>query len=610
MKQPRWLWFVILFVLSSVIQYFFSVNVYVLLFIVCTSSFVLSECFAQFKYTLSKRENKELQEEIRTTATDAHLKNKQLLTVVSSIPYPMLLIDQFGNVVMHNTIKEICVSDKNGVIIFCNKSFEENYGISKSEMIGKNVEYLENHGYATKSPIPLVIQSKNQVTVEQETHTGKNLLITATPVFSNNGEIEYVVENVRDITELNKIKTKLQTTEKEMNKYKSEVETFYRTTLKYEDNIISDGPVMQSIMQTADQVSKANVNIMLLGESGTGKSSLAKFIHQHSHRANGPFITINCAAISPQLLESELFGYTSGAFTGASSKGKVGLVELANGGTLFLDEIGDIPLPLQAKFLQLIQEKTFLPVGGIKQKKVDIRIISATNADILAKVKERTFREDLYYRLNVIEIKLPPLRDRGDNLLNLIRYYFKKYSIQFDMKDKVLSDDAIKFIASYKFPGNIRELQNIMQNIVLTSKGDYVDVNSLPEKIIYTIKNNNSNKYDNLSVYNNSFISDFDSCNDNSIKNKTDKFSIDNNIDSKIVEDSQEKNTISFSKVNDINFCIDEDNLQDFNNLICNFENKIISEYYNKYKSSYKIAEILGISQSKASRLIRKHIKK
>lgn len=331
---------------------------------------------------------------------------------------------------------EICVSDKNGVIIFCNKSFEENYGISKSEMIGKNVEYLENHGYATKSPIPLVIQSKNQVTVEQETHTGKNLLITATPVFSNNGEIEYVVENVRDITELNKIKTKLQTTEKEMNKYKSEVETFYRTTLKYEDNIISDGPVMQSIMQTADQVSKANVNIMLLGESGTGKSSLAKFIHQHSHRANGPFITINCAAISPQLLESELFGYTSGAFTGASSKGKVGLVELANGGTLFLDEIGDIPLPLQAKFLQLIQEKTFLPVGGIKQKKVDIRIISATNADILAKVKERTFREDLYYRLNVIEIKLPPLRDRGDNLLNLIRYYFKKYSIQFDMKDR------------------------------------------------------------------------------------------------------------------------------------------------------------------------------
>lgn len=505
---------------------------------------------------------------------------------------------------------EICVSDKNGVIIFCNKSFEENYGISKSEMIGKNVEYLENHGYATKSPIPIVIQNKNQVTVEQETHTGKNLLITATPVFSNNGEIEYVVENVRDITELNRIKTKLQTTEKEMNKYKSEVETFYRTTLKYEDNIISDGPVMQSIMQTADQVAKANVNIMLLGESGTGKSSLAKFIHQHSHRANGPFITINCAAISPQLLESELFGYTSGAFTGASSKGKVGLVELANGGTLFLDEIGDIPLPLQAKFLQLIQEKTFLPVGGVKQKKVDIRIISATNADILAKVKERTFREDLYYRLNVIEIKLPPLRDRGDNLLNLIRYYFKKYSIQFDMKDKVLSDDTIKFIANYKFPGNIRELQNIMQNIVLTSKNDYVDVNSLPEKIIYTIKNNNSNKDANLAVYNNSFISNFNSCNDNIIKSETDKFNIDNNIDSKIVENSQEKNTISFSKVNDINFCIDEDNLQDFDNLICDFENKIISEYYNKYRSSYKIAEILGISQSKASRLIRKHIKK
>lgn len=384
---------------------------------------------------------------------------------------------------------EICVSDKNGVIIFCNKSFEENYGISKSEMIGKNVEYLENHGYATKSPIPLVIQSKNQITVEQETHTGKNLLITATPVFSDNGEIEYVVENVRDITELNKIKTKLQTTEKEMNKYKSEVETFYRTTLKYEDNIISNGPVMQSIMQTADQVSKANVNIMLLGESGTGKSSLAKFIHQHSHRANGPFITINCAAISPQLLESELFGYTSGAFTGASSKGKVGLVELANGGTLFLDEIGDIPLPLQSKFLQLIQEKTFLPVGGIKQKKVDIRIISATNADILAKVKERSFREDLYYRLNVVEIKIPPLRERKEDIAILLHHFLDEMCRENGKPRLTLSKEAYKILENYRWKGNIRELKNTVENMVVLSDSSIIEKDDIPNYIVESAKN-------------------------------------------------------------------------------------------------------------------------
>ncbi|MCP0767461.1 sigma 54-interacting transcriptional regulator, partial [Salmonella enterica subsp. enterica serovar Kentucky] len=141
-----------------------------------------------------------------------------------------------------------------------------------------------------------------------------------------------------------------------------------------------------------------------------------------------PFITINCANISPQLLESELFGYTSGAFTGASTKGKVGLVELANGGTLFLDEIGDIPQTLQAKFLQLIQDRTFTPVGSLKNKNVDIRIISATNADLVSKVKEKKFREDLYYRLNVIEIKLPPLRERRDNLVEIIKYYFNRYS--------------------------------------------------------------------------------------------------------------------------------------------------------------------------------------
>ncbi|MCP8371498.1 sigma-54 interaction domain-containing protein, partial [Clostridioides difficile] len=240
-----------------------------------------------------------------------------------------------------------------------------------------------------------------------------------------------------------------------------------------------DGIVMRPIINTVNHVSKTDVSVLLLGESGTGKSSLARYIHHNSNRSNGPFITINCATISPQLLESELFGYTSGAFTGASTKGKVGLVELANGGTLFLDEIGDIPQNLQAKFLQLIQDRTFTPVGSLKNKKVDIRIISATNADLVSKVKEKKFREDLYYRLNVIEIKLPPLRERRDNLVEIIKYYFNRYSSDFNL-NKTISKEAMDAIANYRFPGNIRELQNIIQKILLTCTDNHIIIDDLP----------------------------------------------------------------------------------------------------------------------------------
>ncbi|WP_236880078.1 sigma-54 interaction domain-containing protein, partial [Clostridioides difficile] len=240
-----------------------------------------------------------------------------------------------------------------------------------------------------------------------------------------------------------------------------------------------DGIVMRPIINTVNHVSKTDVSVLLLGESGTGKSSLARYIHHNSNRSNGPFITINCATISPQLLESELFGYTSGAFTGASTKGKVGLVELANGGTLFLDEIGDIPQNLQAKFLQLIQDRTFTPVGSLKNKKVDIRIISATNVDLVSKVKEKKFREDLYYRLNVIEIKLPPLRERRDNLVEIIKYYFNRYSSDFNL-NKTISKEAMDAIANYRFPGNIRELQNIIQKILLTCTDNHITIDDLP----------------------------------------------------------------------------------------------------------------------------------
>ncbi|HBH0786079.1 sigma-54 interaction domain-containing protein, partial [Clostridioides difficile] len=439
--------------------------------------------------------------------------------------------------------------------------FEENYGLKKEDILGKNVSFLEDSGYSTKSPIPIVLKTKTKFSLEQDTQTGKKLIITATPIFDENGNLEFTVENCRDITELNNIKNKLEDTKKQVKKYKSEVETLYRTALRIEDTVIMDGIVMRPIINTVNHVSKTDVSVLLLGESGTGKSSLARYIHHNSNRSNGPFITINCATISPQLLESELFGYTSGAFTGASTKGKVGLVELANGGTLFLDEIGDIPQNLQAKFLQLIQDRTFTPVGSLKNKKVDIRIISATNVDLVSKVKEKKFREDLYYRLNVIEIKLPPLRERRDNLVEIIKYYFNRYSSDFNL-NKTISKEAMDAIANYRFPGNIRELQNIIQKILLTCTDNHITIDDLPNILTKNIHITNNGNKTHISQINKVIISDSKSTN---YKNKN------------------------------------------FDTLIKEYEKNIILDAYEKFGSSYKVAKHLEISQSKANRLIRKY---
>ncbi|PBG32507.1 AAA family ATPase [Clostridioides difficile] len=446
-------------------------------------------------------------------------------------------------------------------MIYCNKAFEENYGLKKEDILGKNVSFLEDSGYSTKSPIPIVLKTKTKFSLEQDTQTGKKLIITATPIFDENGNLEFTVENCRDITELNNIKNKLEDTKKQVKKYKSEVETLYRTALRIEDTVIMDGIVMRPIINTVNHVSKTDVSVLLLGESGTGKSSLARYIHHNSNRSNGPFITINCATISPQLLESELFGYTSGAFTGASTKGKVGLVELANGGTLFLDEIGDIPQNLQAKFLQLIQDRTFTPVGSLKNKKVDIRIISATNVDLVSKVKEKKFREDLYYRLNVIEIKLPPLRERRDNLVEIIKYYFNRYSSDFNL-NKTISKEAMDAIANYRFPGNIRELQNIIQKILLTCTDNHITIDDLPNILTKNIHITNNGNKTHISQINKVIISDSKSTN---YKNKN------------------------------------------FDTLIKEYEKNIILDAYEKFGSSYKVAKHLEISQSKANRLIRKY---
>lgn len=436
--------------------------------------------------------------------------------------------------IVESSHDEIFVCDKDGYMIYCNKAFESNYGIDREDMIGKTAMFLNEAGYSNQTPIPSVVKHKKKVSMEQKTITGKTLIITATPVFDENGDIEFIVENSRDISELNSIKEKIKL-------YENTISSFNKSqSLIYNDTTIK-GSSMKSILEIAKNVAKTNVNVLLLGESGCGKTTLAKHIHLNSKRAGKPFITINCSTISPNLLESELFGYEGGAFTGANSKGKIGLVELANEGTLFLDEIGDIPKELQSKFLQLIQDKTFTSVGGVKTKKVDIRFISATNVDLINSVNQKKFREDLYYRINVVELKIPPLRDRKEDLLELIFHFFKKYSNIFNL-DKRMSTEVINVLLNYNYPGNMRELENIIQNILVTSSSDYIELHHLPKSVLHHV-----------------------------------------------------------------DFVKDEEN-NSLDNLMENYEKLLICKYYKNNPSSYKLAKALNISQSKASRLIRKYL--
>jgi len=249
------------------------------------------------------------------------------------------------------------------------------------------------------------------------------------------------------------------------------------------DDIIGSSSAITALKEQARKIAKSESTVLIRGESGTGKEVLAQSIHRLSHRSNGPFVAINCAAIPESLLESELFGYEEGAFTGAKKGGKPGRFELAKGGTLFLDEIGDMPLYLQAKLLRVLQERRIERVGGTKSIEVDVRIIAATHKDLESMIANNQFREDLYFRLNVIPLYVPPLRERKEDLYELIQYYMNKFCKRFGKEPKRFSSQALKKIFDYHWPGNVRELENMVEYIVNLEIGDLVTVSSLPASI-------------------------------------------------------------------------------------------------------------------------------
>ncbi|MGO0059874.1 sigma-54 interaction domain-containing protein [Brevibacillus fluminis] len=312
----------------------------------------------------------------------------------------------------------IMITDTEGVVLYANKATEPFFLMTREELIGKSVFQMEKEKVFYPSITRQVLTTRKKQTMVQETKSGKKVLVTGLIIFDKRGRQKYVVSYTHDVTEVEQLKEYVTVMENEIKKVRSELMEL-RSAKEKKDDLFATSPQIIGVLSTAQKVAPYDTTVLLTGESGVGKNVIAKYIHTHSNRT-GPLVEINCATIPEMLLESELFGYAPGAFTGANPKGSTGLVEQAEGGTLFLDEIGELPVSLQAKLLTLIQEKKFYRVGEKTPRHVDFRLIAATNVDLKEKVDTGRFRQDLFFRPSVIPIHIPPLRERKEDLLTMI----------------------------------------------------------------------------------------------------------------------------------------------------------------------------------------------
>lgn len=438
--------------------------------------------------------------------------------------------------IMFAMSEELLIADGNGRVMIVSPSFEEYYGLPKEEAIGKTVYELEASGYFKPSIVAHVLERREKVTAPQKIHGGRQILVTATPIFNDEGAIKLVVSYSRDITEMVHL-------QKQMEKYTAELEALRKGNVT-DQGVVVNSVQMEQIMNVINRIADFDANVLILGPSGTGKSMLAKVIHNKSSRAEGPFVDINCAAIPENLLESELFGYEKGSFTGANATGKMGLIELADKGTLLLDEISEMPLTIQAKLLKAIQDKVITRVGGVEEVKVDFRLIAASNRPLDQYSDEGRFRKDLYYRLNVVNIKIPPLTKRKSDIIPLIDFFTEKFNKQYKL-NKSFSPHAMEAMLEYSWPGNVRELSNAIERTMVTSSGDVVKKDELPEEI-------------------------------SSKKRYGDKYTL--------------------------------ENIKDLNEAAENFERELILQAYEKYGTTVGVAKHLNISQSTAYRKINKYL--
>ena len=372
------------------------------------------------------------------------------------------------------------IIDGQGVTILYNRACAEMDGMDESQVLGKNMRELVNEGIFSKS-LGLEALDKRERVSDSQVVNGRIIFTTSEPVWKEDGTIRFVLTSCMDVS-------RMERTQKELDHIKRANEFLLRelsiqASKELDKNIIiSHSKIMEELKILARRIAVVDTTILLEGESGVGKGLLGEYIHHNSLRKDGPFIKINCATFPENLIESELFGYAPGAFTGASKQGKPGLIELSNKGTLFLDEIAELPLGLQAKLLNVLQDKVISKIGSNEFTKVDTRIIAATNQNLKSLVKEGKFRLDLYYRLNVIMIEIPPLRQRKDEIIPLATVFLDKINQKYDL-NRQMSPSAMKELLAYDWPGNVRELENEIERAVVTCEGNMITANDFRKNL-------------------------------------------------------------------------------------------------------------------------------
>ncbi|MDR3176680.1 MAG: sigma 54-interacting transcriptional regulator [Desulfovibrio sp.] len=380
--------------------------------------------------------------------------------------------------IIESAFDGIYVTDAEGVTLRVNNGYLRITGLRKEDVIGYSMFDLVANKVFDSSATIKVLETGKSATLIQKINNGATVMVSGNPLRSASGTITRVVTTVRDLTELNRLRDELGIVGNLKNRCEAELKELKQKNLHQGEIIVRSAP-MQSVLDLSSRLSTVDSTVLIHGESGVGKELIAEYIHHNSQRKDKPFIKINCTAIPETLLESELFGYVRGAFTGANKEGRPGLFEAADGGTLLLDEVGDLPMPLQVKLLRVIQERQTRRIGDNTPRFVDVRLIAATNHDLTSLVERKLFREDLYYRLNVVPIHVPPLRERKEDIIFMVQSFLKNFCKR-HKREKSLHPAVMPCLLDHPWPGNVRELANMVERLVVTSPGPVITLQDLP----------------------------------------------------------------------------------------------------------------------------------
>ncbi len=386
--------------------------------------------------------------------------------------------------ILDTTFDEITIADENGKFLHVSSSCENNFARKIDKILGKTCYELEGEGVFSRSVTKSVLESHETTTIIQNTSGGKRLIVTGIPMFDDEKKLTGVVNISRDVTEVDRLNNKIKETQNLLGWYSEELKK--RSGVERSE-VVANSASMKIILDTVKQIADLDTTVLLTGDTGVGKGYISRVIHDIGSRHKEPFIQINCGAIPENLLESELFGYEKGAFTGANKNGKMGYFEVAQGGTILLDEIGEMPLKLQVKLLTVLEEKEAFRVGGLKPFKVKARIIAATNKDLRKLSEEGSFRKDLYYRLNIIPIYIPALKERPEDILILTKNFLNKFNEKYKTS-KELSQEAYDALMHHDWPGNTRELENVVERLVISVDNPIIDISHIEN--ILPVNNN------------------------------------------------------------------------------------------------------------------------